>query len=542
MLTENQISEIVDKMSLDELCGQVLNFEFTETHTPLERVEEIIKTTHPGSYYIGDQTTDYRDRIIDLHNKYCNLPLMITADVENGPGSGGCIKGETQLPRAMALGASDDPELVEKASRATAQICRKEKISLALSPVVDINYNFANCLVNTRAISDSPDQVIKIGTAVVKGFQKDNLLGACVKHFPGDGRDQRNQHFLTSINDMSREEWMDTYGRVYKAMINAGTMAIMVAHIALPAYDEKIDDVLGYPPATLSYNLMTKLLKNELGFNGCIVSDAMCMIGACAMVKKELLAVEYLKAGGDLVLFALPEDFDHIKNAIESKYLPLDRLKDAVTRILRLKNQVGLFDEEPSVAALIPENDIEDLAQQIADKSICIVRDTDNLLPAKNLKKGSKILVTVVRHNKNNEPEGHTGVEKIKEELENRGMDVTVLVNPIHYDVKNSSEYDYVLFCIDIDSLTYIGGSLRITWVQAMALWRGYLLQNPNVVFISMGDPYKLYDYPFAKTYVNAFSNSKASQRAIVKMVMGEIPALGKSPVRFEGYFERETD
>lgn len=111
------------------------------------------------------------------------------------------------------------------------------------------------------------------------------LYEKCCKHFSGDGVDDRNQHFMTTVNSLSADEWMNTYGKVYKAMIEAGTQAIMVGHIALPAFDEKINDTVGYLPATLSKNLMTGLLKGKLGFDGCIVSDAMCMVGVAVIQK-----------------------------------------------------------------------------------------------------------------------------------------------------------------------------------------------------------------------------------------------------------------
>ena len=132
------------------------------------------------------------------------------------------------------------------------------------------------------------------------------------------------------------------------------------------------------------------------------------------------------------------------------------------------------------------------------------------------------------------------GMTTVEEELRARGMEVTTLINPKHYDVKDACEkYDLVLMNLKIDSGNYTGGTLRIGWDQVMALWRGYLMQHPNLVFTSFGDPYKLYDYPFAATYINMYSATESSQRAFVKALFGEIEAAGKSPVAFEGFFER---
>ncbi len=539
MLTEKQMEERIAQLSLDELVGQVLNFEFNERRHKREWIEQVIRETHPGSIYYGNNSDEFSEWIRGLAKTYCRVPMMYVADVEHGPGCG--APNEPVLPKPMAWGAADDPDLVERAHHETARICRKHMRHLALAPVADINFNFNNCLVNTRAVSDDTDAVIRNVAAAVRGFQKDGLMAACCKHFPGDGVDQRNQHFLTSINSLSQEDWMNTYGRVYKAMMDEGLMSIMVAHIALPAFDEKVNEVLGYPPATLSKNLMTGLLKDKLGFKGCIVSDAMSMVGACAMVKAERLAVEYLKAGGDMILFALPSDFGYIKEAVQSGDLPMERLQDAVLRIWRMKNAVGLFGEEDQIQAKLaaePFIDINEIGRELAERSVTVIRNANGLFPQQKLKPGSKVLQVVVQMVDDTHPEDHMTV--IEDELRARGMEVTTLVNPKHYDVKDAVEkYDLALLNMRIDSNNYQGGTLRIGWDQVMALWRGYLMQHPNLIFTSFGDPYKLYDYPFAHTYVNMYSATEESQRAFVRALFGEIEAVGKSPVSFEGFFER---
>ena len=543
MLTEKELQEWVDRLPLDELVGQVINYELGKRHDK-EWMAEIIRETKPGSIYYGSAGEDLCEYIRALQDDACSVPTMYVADVEHGPGCGAPV--EELLPVPMAWGAVNDPALVEAAHHETAKICRKHRRHLALSPVSDINLNFRNPLVNTRAVSDDTDTVIRLCTAAVKGFQKDGMMAACCKHFPGDGVDDRNQHFLTSINSLSKEEWMNTYGRMYKAMIEAGTMSIMVAHIALPAFDEKVDDILGYPPATLSKNLMTGLLKGTLGFEGCIVSDAMSMIGACAMVPAERLAVEYLKAGGDLILFALPTDHKYIMEAVQNGELPLERVKDAVLRIFRMKNKVGLFGEEDAIMAKL-ENDpltaIRAMDQELADRSITVVRNARGLFPQKDLKPGAKILQVIIQIE---EPNGgnvnYRPMETVEEELVSRGYEVTTLINPKHYDVKDAVEkYDLVLLNCRISSSNYYGGTLSLGWGQVMALWRGYLMQHPNLIFTSFGDPYKLYDYPFAHTYINTYSPTKSSQRAFVKALLGEMEAVGKNPVSHEGFFEREV-
>ncbi len=540
MLTEQQMKEQIARLPLDELVGQVLNFEFNEHRHKKEWMEQVVRDTLPGSICYDNCSDEFSAWVRGIAEKYCRIPMMYVGDGEHGPGCG--APNEPVLPKPMAWGAADEPEVVERAHRISAQLCRKHYRHLLLGPVVDINYNYNNCVVNVRAISDDPDVVARNAAAAVRGMQQDNLVAACCKHFPGDGIDQRNAHFMTSINTMSQEEWMNTYGRVYKAVIEAGTMSIMIAHVALPAFDEKVDDILGYPPATLSKNLMTGLLKEKLGFQGCIVSDAMCMIGACAVVETERLAVEYLKAGGDMVLYALPSDFDYIKAAVQSGDLPMERLQDAVLRIWRMKNAVGLFGEAEQIHAKLETEPIEDINQwgrELAEHSVTVIRNAKGLFPQRDLKPGSKVLQVVIQHDVD-EKHAADQMRFVENELRVHGMEVTTLVNPKHYDVKDAAEkYDVALLNININPGNYQGGTLRIGWNQAMALWRGYLMRHPKLIITSFGDPYKLYDYPFARTYINMYSPTEDSQRAFVRALLGEIEAVGKSPVAFEGFFER---
>lgn len=538
MWTEEQLRAGIDKLTLDELVGQTLCYE-TGSFSD-EEYEEIAKKTMPGGVYHGRVSKERKQALMNAQNKYCPVPTLFVADVENGTDA---AEGSVKFPYAMAWGAADDAELVQHAHHAIAQCCRKSDVHLALAPVVDINYNFRSSVLNVRAVSDSPDQVIKMGRAAVQGFQQDNLMAACCKHFPGDGMDERNQHFMTTINPMSREEWMSTYGRVYREMIKAGTMAIMVAHIALPAFDEKIDEYLGYPPATLSKNLMTGLLKGELGFDGCIVSDALSMVGACSMVPAERLAVEYLKAGGDMLLFPLPTDFDHIKAAVESGELPMERLKDAVIRIWRLKNQVGLFDRDAEIKdeIVVAPDELPAIAQELADKALTVVRDANGLIANAHIKAGDKVLQVLALpgtpRSKNYE------LSTVEEELKARGVEVTTMVNPGHYELKKCvNDYDYILFNVCFNTMNNDGGSMRIGWPNAMTVWRAYILQHPRVIMASFGDPYKLYDYPYMRTYVNCYDHTENTQRAYVKLLTGEIKATGKSPVALTGIFERGID
>jgi len=336
---------------------------------------------------------------------------------------------------------------------------------------------------------------------------------------------------------------METYGFVYREMINQGLLSVMVAHIALPAFQEnEYDEVLGYKPATLSRVLITDLLKGELGFEGCVVSDAMCMVGACSMVDPDMLAVEFLRAGGDMVLFALPTDFYSIKKAVETGYLPIERLKDAVKRILKLKEGVHLFGNQEEFEGSIELSEpVKKVACEIAEKSINVIRNADGIFPL-NLKPNAKILMCNLQAEE--ETVNSYLLTTLRDELIARGFFVEMLQNPGHRLIESelAKEYDAILINCRMSCKDYCGGSLRVDWKQIALFWRGQILKHPRVIFTSFGDPYKLYEYPFVRTYINTFSNTPATQRAFVRTLVGEIPAVGKSPMELKGFFERTVE
>ncbi len=533
--------ERVEKLSLDELAGQVLCFDIYGKEDPKE-VEENVKKMRPGGIFLQGTTAEQIKLYTEMAEKYSSVPVIVAGEIEDGPGYS--IKGAGDIPHLMALSAADDPELVEKLGREMGNVCRKHGFVWPFAPVVDLCFNFRSPESNVRTASDSPKQVVKITGALIRGLKHNHNMVPCAKHFPGEGVDERNSHFVTTINTLSKEEWMNTYGYVYKELIKAGLPSIMIGHVALPAYETEREPVTGcYLPAVFSKSIITGLLKEELGFDGCVVSDAMSMIGAAACVE-DLgdIAIKFLNAGGDMVLFPEPTDHDRIVEAVKNGELSIERLKDAATRVIKLKEKANLFGDYKTEEPTDQREEMLKTAQLIADKSIKIVRNLEGVLPVRP-HKGMKVLLLEMF-----EPYFHakpTGKEfdALSDELEKYGCKVDRLYNPDHKKVKSvMDDYDFIVLCCKMSANDYHGGTMRIGWNNIMMLWRAYVLQHPKFAFVSFGEPFKLYDAPYLKTYVNAYSPADASQRAVAKVLLGQIEAKGKNPVSFKGFFEREVD
>ena len=530
--TASSIAEIMELLCDDELYGQFLCFDIYDHDDPKE-VEKILSVIKPGGIFVSRMPAEKIKMYTEMANRYTPVPVIVAADIENGPEKG--VKNGGELPFPMAWGACADEDLIRTAGKLTARIARQSGIHWTFAPIVDINYNFRSPETNIRAVSDSPDAVIKYAGAYSDGLRSEGLMITGAKHFPGAGTDERNSHFCTTVNPLSREEWMATYGRIYKEMFKRGTDTVMVGHSSLPSYME--EDERDYP-CVLSKSLMTDLLKGELGFEGCVVSDAMSMIGACGIAGGDHLAVEFIKAGGDMVLFPEDHDADKIREAVENGVISKERLNDALSRILTMKEKAGLFEQEPQITGDCSE-DFRVVSQKIADKSVTVVRDEKGIIPT--VTKGDKLLIVTL-----SEPYWHKEATfdpylPLKNSLEEFGCTVDYLINPKHKAIKSVMDgYNAILVVCDMSSDNYHGGSLRVGWYNIMAFWRGYILEHPKMVFASLGDPYKLFDFPYLKEYINVYSNVPQSQIALAKVLTGQIKAEGKNPVSLEGFFQRE--
>jgi beta-N-acetylhexosaminidase len=536
IMKDFDVKEYVASLSDEELCAEVLAWTLEE-YDDLEEIEALIRDNKMSSIFVKPgislEMIAYFREMVKKHSK---SPCLLIADIESGP----LFYPEFDDCRVsmMSLGAAGDSELAFEIGKYTARLSRALGISLTLGPVSDINLNPNNPVTNTRAAGDSADIVLTAAGSYARGIRSEGYMAVSVKHFPGDGADDRNAHFCTSVNNLSKEEWMQSYGKIYKTMIKEGAETVMPGHIALPWYDPTVDEC-GHMPASLSKPLLTDLLKGELGFDGCLVSDAMCMVGTAARLPVDKLSVAFLNAGGDLVLFPEKNDFKRVCDALKSGELPRQRLIDAAERVVELKRKLGLFEQREYEVCDSDLEKMRELLSIAAKKSITLIRNQDGVLPL-NLKPGARVLVaslTVM-------PKAYDGDDypAFARELSARGYEVISLTNPSHYKIDEIIDtVDAVFVCSYIDQATTRsnGGALRLGWNNFMTFWRGYIFRCKNVVFVSFGDPYKLYELPFLRSYVNAYASGESVVKAVVDCALGDAEFLGKSPVRLEGFFER---
>ncbi|MBN1268433.1 MAG: hypothetical protein JXB04_02515 [Kiritimatiellae bacterium] len=475
-----------------------------------------------GGFFWGNTPEVHRERI-RRYQAASRVPMIMAADLENGPGY--VVQGTAMFPDLLALAAADDERLAYTMAKAAAIHGRNVGMHWTFAPIVDVNLNPDNSITNTRGLGDDPERIIRLSSAMIRGFQ-DHGLAACAKHFPGDGVDDIDQHVMTTVNSLPLERWKGLHGRTFSAAYELGVWTTMIGHIAFPAWDGERDGRGALRPATLSRRIVTDLLRREMGFDGLIVTDDMNMGGAAAYANREERAIACIAAGCDMFLFPhLPEDFHTLLAAVQSGRIPEQRITDAARRVLELKARVGLHKGElfGRDATEAERAEFDAAAREIAAKAVTCARDFNARFPLK-LKPGAKVLtVTLVID----------GVELpvVDEELRKRGYQVDHLVNPDNsMFIDTAMKYDAV-FVNFTQKAHWCVGSVRCVGPQNRMWMLGFYNEHPCAVFTSFGSPYHLRSFGTLPNLVNMHSSSADSQRAAVAAWFGEIPMAGRSPV-----------
>lgn len=455
------------------------------------------------------------------------IPLLVPANMEHGAAELGGYG--TDFPWAMAAGAANDEALMAARGEAVALEARHVGVNWVFHPVVDLNYNCNNPITNVRSMGDQPERVSRLAVATIQALQA-NGLAATAKHFPGDGIDDRDQHLLTTINSLPFVQWLETYGRVWRSVIDAGVMCIMPGHISLPDYQGYQEKPEAAPPATLSAKLLIDLLRQELGFAGMIVSDNANMIGLRINTNPEDQIVLSIASGIDMYLNADPEhDFDRLLQGVKDGRVSEERIQDAARRVLEMKARLNLFEDAFGPAPTAEQSkSFQTAARHMADKSITILRQNEPLVLV--LEPGDKVLTATYGHFSH--LFGESDLEAFDQALIERGFEVTHLLNPDSDELRQTAEKSRAVFMnISVIPFTTLG-NIRMTDSFCTWGWRSIYLAHPQVAYTAFGSPYLAYEAPNLPRLIAAYGRSAVSQQAAVKFWLGEIDAQGTLPVQ----------
>lgn len=459
---------------------------------------------------------------------HAKIPILIASDFENGCGS--MLKGLTPLPYLMGLGATDSEKIAYDYGKATALEARFVGANWSFSPVSDLNLNKRNPLVNVRGIGDDPAHAVRLLRQVVRGMQE-NGLAACAKHFPGDGVDYRDQHIVTTNNSLPFEEWKKLSGRVFRELIEEDVYSIMAGHIGLSDYQRETFGKGLKLPATLSHELITDLLKREMGYQGVVVTDALEMGGFMGWYKsRRQTEIESFRAGCDMMLWPNPQYVEDMVSAVENGYISMERLDDAVGRILHMKEKLGLFHKDDHAIDLTGEEleFVKKTQKETAEHSVTLLWDEGGFFPM-SPEKQKKIAVLPVTHH---EP-AFAEAKLLCEEFRARGF-VVDYYRELLSDKENekmAKEHDLILYALfsrpfrPIGFCDFMGDE---AWKVAGCCKYG----AEKTMAVSFGSPYFGNQYfERAAAYVNAYSMLAPNVKAFVRAATGEIPFGTFSPV-----------
>lgn len=480
---------------------------------------------------------------INAIQEVSKIPMLISANLEDG-GNGIAAEG-TYMGRQMLIAATDKDERAYELGKICGREGEAVGVNWGFSPVLDIDASFRSPITNVRTYGNDYTRIIRMGKNYIKGMTESNVVPT-IKHFPGDGQDERDQHLLTSVNTQSIEEWEASYGQIYRTMIEDGALTAMVGHIAMPAMEEKFD---GKPcteviPGSYSKNIMSGYLRGELGFNGLISTDASPMVGFTATTVREEAVPACVENGADVVLFTrdLEEDIEFMKAGIKKGILSRKRLDEAVTRILAVKAVLHLpekkadgsiFHKEEELAILGNEEHLR-WAEKCADEAVTLVKDTANILPL-SPKKTRRVLFEILGDFDSND----RVKKQFKNALEKEGFEVTEYVpetmETIFQDSKVNdfkNKYDLVFYVGNIENASNKTVA-RINWHTLFGAGNNlpWFAKEVPTIFVSVGNPYHLFDVPMIKTYVNGYCHSPYVIDAVIEKVMGRSDFKGTSPI-----------
>jgi len=512
------VEETFNKLNLDDKVGQI--FVFNVPILARKKNLNDVLSLKAGGVFLFTSLARFQLKKSSFLQRNSEVPLLIAGDLESG-GFTGAVNA-TFYNTQMGIAATNDESFAYNGGLVSGREGHAMGFNWTYSPVCDINYNFENPITNVRSYSDRPELVSKMACAYIKGVQESGVA-ATAKHWPGDGLDNRNQHHCTTINTFDMDTWRKTYGVIYKDVFNAGVKTVMTAHIGLPSYDN-IDGKS--VPGVLSRKLNVDLLRKELGFNGLIVTDALDMAGFNSHGPREDLLPRVLTSGSDMILFSSEreKDFNIIKNGVETGVISQERLDDAVRRVLALKASLNLHKtkgiaKKKDKKKFVGCKEHKELSNECIKASITLAKNTEDIIPI-SLEKHKKVLLI-------NTGDFHIITRKFKSLLSAKGFKVDKYKKGIKRIYRN---YDLIIFLMN-EAVWFTKTNLRLNKL----LKDGGMMVSPHTkiptLFISLANPYHLYEIPSMKVLINCYNPIRRTQRILVEMLVGNIPIKGVSPV-----------
>ncbi|MCK9626487.1 MAG: hypothetical protein M0R23_08545 [Bacteroidales bacterium] len=530
---KDRVDSIMKKMSLHEKVAQIFIVGYSSRYNQekIIEIEQLIKKEKIGGLIVMFDDIYPSIELANHFQSVSKLPLLMTIDAEWGVAMR-FDKELTTFPRQMQLGALSSDDLIYKMGKAMAEQCIRTGFQVNFAPDVDVNNNPNNPVINTRSFGEDKEKVARYASSLMHGLQ-DGGVFTSAKHFPGHGDTDADSHTSLPVLRFSKERLDSLELYPFRKMIKEGVDMIMIGHLDVPSYDSTDT------PSSLSYPIITELLRNKLGYDGIIITDALGMQGVATHLNSEEISLAAYKAGCDFILMPNheKESIKRIVKAIRRGEISRESLDMRVRKMLELKLKAGLFSQKQVVDTTNIINDLEspeilELMNKIAEQSITMIKapegaNSSAILPMIRNSSKSCAFVGI----------GDVCSKELAEKLTKyQSIDTAFLRNGYTIDDLDSirktvSDKDYVIISIhntDQRPLRHFG--LDQKTIDYISAWS----KEQKIIFVYMGSPYafELINHKAFDSIIIGYTNTLPNCNAVAEILEGEIPALGVLPVR----------
>ncbi|HEV3470949.1 MAG TPA: glycoside hydrolase family 3 N-terminal domain-containing protein [Pyrinomonadaceae bacterium] len=563
------------RMSLEEKVGQLISVGVNARflHRESEEYRELrrqVERNHVGGIILFRGPVYESVHLVNRMQQHARLPLLVSADLEAGAGMR--FEDAPNFPWNMAVGATGEPEFARRQGEMTAREARALGVQHVFAPVVDVNNNAANPVINVRSYGEDPQEVARFAAAFTQGAQGAGVI-ATAKHFPGHGDTSVDSHRGLPVIRAGRERLERIELVPFRAAIAAGVGSVMSAHIGLPEIDPtqvkplprgealraayveeggEIVDESTYVPGTLSPAVVGGLLRGELGFDGIVVTDAMDMSGLTVYFRQDEAAVRAVLAGADMIL--KPADPDAaargLREAVRAGRLAEKRVEESARRILAAKYDLGLVKQRltplEEIDRLVSGPEALRLADEVAARALTLVRDDARMLQRADgagLPPGARLFNLAVTNGEDRLVIANPFVSemaRLGRRVETVVLDARSTEAEVQEALARAAKADVVVASLYVRVRSGATNSGVVPEAGARAL-AGLLGRGTPVVGLSFGSPYLLQKFPALKTYLAAYGDMPSLQRAAARALAGRADITGRLPISLPDLYPRGT-
>jgi beta-glucosidase-like glycosyl hydrolase len=533
----------LESMTLREKIAQMIishskGYTLSKTSPEFKRLKRLVQNEKIGGLIFFQGNSEEEAELINELQELSETPLLISADFERGTGMR--LDDGSLFPNNMGIGATRNPELPYQMGLQIAKECRAIGVHQNYAPVMDVNNNADNPIINVRSYGEDPSLVSEMGDMFIKGLQDGNVI-ATAKHFPGHGDTDIDSHSDLPLLNFDRERLESIELVPFKSAVEHNVMSIMIAHLSFPAFDDEPNI-----PASLSEKIVQNLLIDEMKFNGLVVTDALNMKGVTKHFSTSEVAIMCVNAGIDLILMPQGEEttISTIENAVNDGIISEERIDYSVRKILNAKNWLKLNDNKlvdvDNVSSVVNSFEAQDLSQKIADESITLVKNDGNILPFENVSDKTCLIISFNNTKSTDNTkmffDTFKGLSKFSYyayyDIEGNVGDAEGIVN-------DAKDFDVVVIPIYARVRIY-SGTVGIPQSQ-IDLINNLVAIGKDVVVTSYGNPYLIQGFEDVSSYICAYGDGETSILAGLKAIFGEIKFKGKLPVSVSEQFPYGT-